>query len=296
MTDPACKIAHLALGAAGARLPIADALRLEPSRYGWSPKVDGAGVYWSTDRAGKLSTLLHRSGRPVTPAEADGLYGQPVGLPDSSGYAELECHTEAGIRARETRGWAALHMIDCARYAGRSISSLTFEQRHAKMHRWQSLTECYEPELGRLDWWTDDDRGRAHDPATGQYVVARPRDLRRLPIIPVYRGPDAARRLWDQVEAGDLEGMVAVALAAPLGARGSKRKVKPVEDIGVTILSFDARAASVSWKGVQFVVSAVNKVLRTGDIWDCRIDGWFESSVTPKFARLVSRRDDLSPC
>ena len=295
MTDPSRKLAHLALGAAGSRIPIADALRLPSARYGFSPKIDGAGVYWSTDRAGRLATLLHRSGRPVTPTESDGLYGQPIGLPDSSGFAELDCHTEAGIRARATRGWAALHLIDCARYAGRSISALTFEERHAKLHRWQALTECYEPEFGRMDWWTDDAHGRAHDPATGQYAVARPRDLRRLPIVPVYRGPGAARRLWDQVEAGDLEGMVAVALAAPLGARGSKKKVKTTENLDVTILSFDTRAASVAWKGVQFVVSAVNKQLRVGDVYRCAIDGWYESSTTPKFARLIARRDDLSP-
>src|SRR5204862_7288014 len=51
MTIP---LPHLALGAAAASIDPAKGLALSPSVWGWQPKIDGAFVRVSTDRAGRI--------------------------------------------------------------------------------------------------------------------------------------------------------------------------------------------------------------------------------------------------
>lgn len=283
---------HLELGGAGARLAPERGLALDPRRWAWQPKVDGTFVRAATDRDGRIASLLHRSGAHVSAADADGLVGLSLGLPDAVLLGELEAHTEAGVRARAARGWPALHLFDCARFLGRDVAARAYGERHGLLHRWQADVECY-GEVQRADWWTGDATGRAHD-ARGRFCRAVPRDLRRLPIVPLARGRGAAEALWrSHVEVGGGEGLVAVRLDAPLGARGAKRKVKASETLDCVVLSVGRAAARLSWRGLTFVVSAKGKTLAPGQVVEVACDGWYERRATPRFARIVSVRADL---
>lgn len=280
---------------AGTRLDPEKGLGLDHRRFAFQKKVDGAYVRVTTDRRGCIATLMLRSGEVVSTREADGLVGLALGLPDSVLHGELTSHTESGIRERQLLGYAAIHVFDASRMLGRSVAQLGYCERYGWLHRWQADVECY-GEIPRGDWWNTDDEGNAHDPATGRFVRPVPRDLRRLPIVPLHRGKGAGEQLWaSYVEREGGEGIVAVRLDAPLGAKNAKRKIKRSETLDVRIVEVGARAVRVEWRGHVFVVSAAKKAqLAVGEVWEMVADGWYETSVTPRFARLVRRRDDLA--
>src|SRR5688572_17632094 len=204
---------------AGARLSPEQGLELDPRRWGFQIKSDGEYADVCTDDAGIIVSIDARSGKPHDRAEVDGLLGLATGLPDAHLVGELEAGTEAGVRARAARGWTAIHLFDLARWRGADVAGEPYETRYSLLHRWQAAVECY-GEVPRRDWWTLDDQGDAHDRATGRYVRPVPHDLRRLPILPLVRGRGAAAQLWrEHVELAGGEGLVAVRLDAPLGAR-----------------------------------------------------------------------------
>jgi hypothetical protein len=277
---------------AGSRQSIATALELDPVRYAWQPKIDGCYVRVSTDRHGRIANVLTRAGN--TPREASEFLSLLAGPPDAVLHGELEAHTEAGIRVAGCRGWRNLHLFDCTRAHGRPISSLPYSQRWGELHRAQSVIES--EGAGRRSPWTVDDQGDAHDIATGRYMRPVPRDLRRVPIVPLMRGRSAGEELWRSfVEVGGGEGLVAVALDAPAGRRGAKRKVKATDTIDCRVLQIDGRNATLEHGGQRFVVSAKSKVQpRVGQVVEIAHDGWYESTVVPRFARMVRVRDDLT--
>lgn len=278
---------------AGSLLDPVAGTSLPHSRWAWQPKIDGCYVRLSTDRDGRIATMLHRDGHPVSRDNADGLLGLAIGVPDSILLGELEAMTDAGRRARETRGHALVHLFDVARMAGDDVSREPYETRYGWLHRWQAYLECIEPEVARVGVGAN---GTTRRSAGGRYAQARPRDLRRLPIVPLRRGPGAGEALWrEHVEIGGGEGLVAVDLRARLGARGAKRKIKQTDTIDCLVLSVGPRAATLAYRGHPFVVSAAGKVgreLRPGMVVECAHNGWYESGVTPKFARLVRTRPD----
>ena len=273
-----------------------DRLASLDARWACMPKLDGVYCTATTDRAGRIANLLYRSGGLVSHGDADGLRGQYVGLPDATIVGELEAQTEASVRARTTRGYALLHVFDVARLDGRSVASEPFSARYGLLHRWHAAVECYEPDVATAEHWRRDAAGLPHD-VLGRFCKPQRGALRRLPIVPLHRGAGSALALWSQfVERSGGEGVVACRLDAPLGKRGAKVKCKPVDTISATVLAVGPRAARLSYRGHPFVVSAAGKAARglaPGLVVDVRHDGWYESSVTPKFARIVRQRPDL---
>jgi len=68
---------------AGARLAPSAGLSLSPSRWAWQVKHDGAFCRLRTDAAGRIASLLMRSGRPFQTVDAADFIGLAIGLPNS---------------------------------------------------------------------------------------------------------------------------------------------------------------------------------------------------------------------
>ena len=273
---------------AGARLAPTDGLQLDPARWAWMPKLDGAYARVTLDRRGRVAHVLSRAGAPL--AEARDLIGILAGPPDSVLHGELECHTEAGVRAAATRGWANLHLFDATRWHGEDVARRPYTDRYGLLHRAQAVIET--EGAGRRNPWVVDDEGDAHDPTTGRYVRPVPHDLRRLPVVPLARGRGAGERLWrEHVELGGGEGLVAVRLDAPAAARGAKRKIKDTDTLDCRVLASQGGVLVAEYGGRSF---AVRGVAAAGSIVEVAIDGWYETGATPRFPRLVRRRADLA--
>jgi hypothetical protein len=255
------------------------------------PKIDGVYARVSLDRRGRVSNVLTRAGSPL--AEARDLIGLSAGAPDSVLHGELEAHTEAGNRLANVRGWRALHLFDATRTHGRDISALPFSERYAELHRMQVEREI----AGRNTPWSDDDQGDAHDLRTGKYTRRIPRDVRRLPIVPLARGNGSAASLWaEHVDREGGEGLVAVRLDAPVRAHGGKRKIKATDTIDCRVVAAGGNAARLEYGGQVFVVSSRGRwsSLTVGMVVEVAHDGWYEAGVTPRFARIVRVRGDLT--
>lgn len=271
---------------AGARslIFLADALELG-GNIAYQPKLDGVMARLYTDAAGLVTRICLRNGRVAPPKWADGLVGVNVGLPSAVLHGELEASTEAGERAAATRGWRALHAFDVSSIGRVQLEHRPYHERYDALRQWQDGAYV-------ADWWRVDGQGDAHD-ERGRYARPVPRDLRRLPLVPMVRGRAAAESLWHQVETGHLEGMVVVRLDSAMGKRGAKRKVKPTDTIDCVVLGSDGRTAELDWRGHRFFVSAVGRELRGGAIVEVRHNGWYERKVEPRFARIVRVRTDL---
>lgn len=270
----------------GARGPLTiEAAAKLGAGWAYQPKIDGCYARITTDRAGRVVRVLSRSGSPL-----HGLDGLATGMPAATLHAELEAHTEAGIRSAAATGYQRAWLFDATALDGRSISALPYSERYAALHGYQ-----VQAEMRREDPWQRDRRGDHHD-AAGRYCEAIPGDFRRFPIVPQHRGPTAARDLWrSHVEHGGGEGIVAVALKAPVGARNAKRKIKPTDTLDCRVASFDGTAAVLVYGGHTFAVSARGALeLRIGAVVEVAHSGWYETGVTPRFARIVRMRDDLA--
>jgi hypothetical protein len=272
-------------------------LSINFDKCGAMPKIDGCYVRAATDGHGRISTLTYRSGSQVSQADADGLHGLYTGIADSVLLGELTAQSERGIRQRQLLGYAQLHVFDVARFNGDDVSSQPFAERYAALHRWQSWIECMEPDAARHDTWQSDGV-RLHDKRSGRFTRELPRDLRRLPIVPLVRGRDGARDLWNAyVERDGGEGVVVVNLDAPLGAKGSKRKCRATDTIDATVIEIGGGAAVLSWAGRTFACSARGKIaseLRAGDLVEVLHNGYGERSSLPQHARIIRKRFDLT--
>lgn len=274
---------------AGARLTPERGLALDPRRWGWQPKVDGCYARVSLDRRGCVSNVLSRAGAPI--AAAAELLGIVAGPPDSVLHGELEAHTEAGARAAAGRGWRLLHLFDCTRCAGADVARAPYTERYGMLHRMQAELELG----GRANPWVRDDQGDHHDVRTGRYCRTIPRDVRRFPVVTLARGAGAGERLWrEHVDLGGGEGAVAVRLDAPAGARSGKRKIKSADTIDAVVIAGDTRAVVLAYGGHRFAVSAGGRVYTAGELVEVAHDGWYESAVMPRFARILRARRDLS--
>ncbi len=273
---------------AGARLAPERGLALPHLAWAWQPKIDGTYARVTLDGRGRVLRVMSRSGSPLQ-AAAD-LVGIIAGPPDSVLHGELEAHTEAGVRHANTRGWAALHLFDASRLDGRDVSREPYAARYGALHRAQAQLE--DRGDGRRCDWTDDATGRHHAARDGRFVAAIPRDLRRLPIVPMARGRAAGESLWrSHVEVGGGEGLVAVRLDAPLGARGAKRKIKATDTIDAVCVASTPGGSTLSYAGQTF---AVGSVCQVGAVVEVAHDGWYESAAVPRFPRVLRSRDDLS--
>ncbi len=264
------------------------ALALDPDRWGWQPKIDGAYAAAELDAAGRIAKVTSRAGLALR-AAAD-LIGIVAGPPNSLLVGELDAETEAGLRAAAARGWAALHLFDCLRFDGVDVADLGYHQRWGLLHRGQSILEG--AGAGRARTWTTDVTGRAHG-GRGRFVRAVPRDLRRLPVVPLARGAAGARELWrSHVEVGGGEGLVAVRLDARAAGRGAKRKVKITDTLDAVVVDADDTAAVLTAHGRVFTVGTSSRPPR-GAVVELAHHGWYETGSGPRFARIVRVRDDV---
>jgi hypothetical protein len=278
---------------AGARgtLDVSSAARLAPSRYALQPKVDGMYVELALDSEGRIARVTSRTGAEVASSLTGHLLGAWVGAPGAVLAGELEAHTEAGNRAALARGWRAVHLFDALRGAGgEPLASLPYRARRDALWRMQSAVQC---EAGSDRPWRAEAEGRLRGPG-GRFCRAVPRSWRLTPIVEQLR-PERAAELWARAEVGELEGFVAVALDAPLGARNGKRKVKPTSTIDATVVDLDARRARLLWCGYTFIVSRGRFEIAIGDIVEVAHSGFYEREVIPRFARIVRVRHDLTP-
>jgi hypothetical protein len=137
-----------------------------------------------------------------------------------------------------------------------------------------------------------DINGVAHDLATGRFIEDLPRDWRLTPIVEQHSIAKASE-LWSLATSGQIEGLVLVDQAAPLGKRGAKRKVKPTDTLDATVVSADSKAVRVVWAGHSFMLGQTKAQAKPGDVVEVKYDGFYECRVIPKFARIVRVRNDL---
>jgi hypothetical protein len=272
-------------GGASGRTTLAQTASLPWQRFAATPKIDGAYASVRTDELGRIASIVSRNGNPFSTLEAGHLLGIATGLPSAHLAGELEACTEASIAARTRRGYALLHLFDCLALDGRSLAALPFSDRYGTLHRGQALAE----QGGRIGP-PRDHRGDAHGP-DGRYIVDLPRDVRLTPIVELRRGRNAIASCYEEVIAAGGEGVVVVALDAPLGARGSKRKLKPVSEIDAVTLASDRHAAIVSYRGRTFNVATTRRPL-PGQVVAIQHDGVYASGE-PRHARVTRVRDDL---
>jgi hypothetical protein len=272
-------------GGASGRTTLAAAASLPWQRFAAMPKRDGAYAAVRTDELGRIASIVSRNGNPFSTLEAGHLLGVQTGLPSAQLAGELDTHTEAGIAARTVRGYALLHLFDLLALDGRSLAALPYEQRYGALHRGQALAE----RGGRIGPPVDH-CGDAHGP-DGRYVVDLPRDTRLTPIVPLVRGRGAIVDCYERTVAAGGEGVVVVALDAPLGRRRSKVKLKPTQEIDAIVLAADRHAAIVSHRGRTFAVGTVRQPA-VGAIVEVAHDGEYASGI-PRFPRVTRVREDL---
>jgi len=275
---------------ATSKLDPSDLARL--TSHGFQVKHDGAYCVISTDAAGRIVRLTSRSGKEHDRSDCADLLGLPTGLPDSAIVGELEAQTERSIAARSARGYPLVHLFDIATWRGCPVAGEPYRTRNSLLHRWQAMAEL--GEVPRVDWWRTDRQGMAHDDR-GRYVRPVPRDLRRLPITRTVYGQSAARELLDQVAAADGEGIVAVRLDAPMGARSAKVKLKFSDALDCVVIAAQGGVAYVEHRRGKFTVAAGSKALAgltTGCIVEVTHEGWYQSGL-PRFPRIVRVRSDL---
>lgn len=272
---------------AGARLEPEKALALSADRWAFMKKIDGCYARVTLGANGCITSIVSRSGAELS--EARELLGIHAGPADSVLHGELECHTEAGNRIASERGWRLLHLFDVTRYAGADVSGDPFGKRYGLLHQAQAAIEL----AGLANEWTVDGNGDAHSKTSGRFVTPAPQDVRRLPIVQLARGADAAKQLWSSfVESERGEGLVAVRLDAPAGVRNAKRKVKATETLDCYVVSSVGRAARLAHEGCIFVVSASGLQLVPGACVEVACDGWYENGSGPRFARIIRERTD----
>lgn len=276
---------------ATSRLTESRAKALDPRRWTWQPKVDGAYAQLVTDSQGVLRFVRSRTGRVFGPGDVADLIGVETGHRDAVLIGELEAHTEVGIAAREARGYPLIHLYDAARLSGVDCAGLPYADRLAQLHRERSVAESE-----HVDPWQRVAGGRGrYSHEQKRFAAFVPRDHRRLPIVESRR--DFAS-LWEQHVAGSGgEGLVACRLDAKLGARASKYKVKPLETLSAVVVSRDRTHATLAYRGIRFGCSAQAKWcqgLVPGAVVDFACDGWGARSM-PRNPRLVRARWDLDP-
>ena len=248
------------------------------------PKLDGQYVEVHTDRDGIVFAVRSRTGRDV----ASDLIGVDSGLPYAQLAAELQAHTEAGVRAAALAGYQSAVVFDVIRLDGRRVAELPFAAR------WDAYGRALGAAMVRqTPHWRSDDSGRAHD-ASGRFVDRVPRGWRRLPPADTWSARHAERAWVDWVERGEwCEGLVVVAPGAPVGARAGRCKVKAVDTLDAVVARVDARRALVVWRGRSFTIGRAGAHVRPGDTVEIAYEGFYERGATPRFPRLTRVRHDL---
>ncbi len=272
---------------ASSRITRANLSRLGPA-FMVQPKVDGAYCHVHLGPTGCIQRISSRTGRDYGDANISGLVGQFVGWPGAVLIGELTAHTEAGNREAKTIGCRRVHLFDIAfGHSTQPLAHMSYSDRRDQLCSMQAQVEAHGPG----PTWTQTPEG-ARDLRSGRFSPQTLTGTALTPIVPQMRPCDAGE-MWAKVDAGELEGLVAVSLRAKLGARGSKRKCKATQTIDAVVVGVDTRAVSCIYAGQVFAVSRGKRDLKPGDQVEVALDGWYESSTTPRFARIIRRRADL---
>ena len=192
----------------------------------------------------------------------------------------------ASLAAIKDRGFRQIHLFDVIFDGTREMVDMPYRSRYAELHRSAAILE--QAETGRT--WSTDRKGQAHG-ADGRYSVRVPSGWRRAPVVEQVASVHA-ERLWDTHVGSGGEGLVVVALDAPMGARRSKRKCKVADTLDCEILDSDGKRAVCRWRGAEFTVGCAGKALRPGDVVEMLHDGWY-SERTPRFPRIVRIRPEM---
>lgn len=258
--------------------------------YAVQEKRDGAYARIHLDARGRIANVFSRAGVPFPAAQWADLRGALVGAPHAELVGELDAHTEAGAAAAARDG-LRIHLFDVIHDGRRRLVDRPYRERYRSLVWMQaeaaSRAEC--------SWWQDENHG-TRDRATGRWSreALGPGGIALAPPLELHR-PAAARQLWERAVAGELEGLVVVALDAPLGARRAKRKCKPRETLDARVVAVDRKAAILEAGPVRFTVSAraiADRDLKPDDVVEVAHEGWYSSGV-PRFARLLRLRSDL---
>jgi hypothetical protein len=259
------------------------------------PKLDGAYCTAVLDSEGCIVDLVSRRRRSFAASILDEFLGCRIGAPNSILVGELEAHTEAANRQAAVRGFRCLYLFDALVLDGHQLNQLPYRLRRDALLRDRAQLELA---AGDDRPWQTDVRGNFHSLNNGRFTQRCPRSWRRAPIIPQMSGHRAQQAWSEWVERDGGEGLVAVALQAPAGSRGSKRKVKATSSIDCTVVEVGKRSATVHWlaAGTFFSVGTSPAAgLTPGSIVEVSHDGFYERTGIPRFPRLVRRRHDLEP-
>ena len=272
------------------RVDLSELENLDRSRWVVQPKLDGMFAELRVGPGGKVHEVRSRTGRDVECDAARALIGCVVGYPGSILHGELEAHTSAGIAAAAARGYAVFHAFDAVQIGGLDIAEQPYRRRR---HELLSMLGDVENWLGSGRDWTHDRLGRAHG-SDGRFCRKDPRGWRRVREVPQYRLQDAGR-LWEEAVDGDLEGLVAVALNAPVGRRRSKLKIKPVDYLPSVVESCSDKRVVVRLPDQTIeVVARGGWQVQPGDVVDLAHEGHYVRGGL-RFARIESVRRDLAP-
>jgi ATP-dependent DNA ligase len=278
-------------GASG-KLAIEKVGKLDPRRYAVQVKHDGCFAQVHTDRHGRIERILSRTGEELGQAVTGDIMGCLVSAPHSVLHAELTAMTEAGRREAQALGHTQLHVFDAIRVGGTYLAREPYRTRRDWLMRAHAEAQLQSPDNGKP--WTFDQQGRAHKRSNGRYMAPTPRDWRRA--TPVEMLPlSAAGDLWERAQVGEIEGLVVVALDAPVGRKGSKRKVKPTDGIECVVVEVDARRAGLYWAAAQlhFVCGRGGHDLSAGQVVEVTSNGFYDTGL-PKFPRIARIRSDLA--
>lgn len=252
------------------------------------PKVDGQYAEAHTDSQGIIRRVVSRNGRSIKSE----LLGHYLGTPNSIILGELESHTERGIEQARARGYQQLHAFDAAMLNGASLQAQPYSARRDALYRAQA-SNYYE---SQLDTYSLDTHRRAHDRTSGAFVSKEARGWKRLPIVPQVPA-SMTEQLWaDYVSKLGGEGLVMVNTMSKLGARGSKRKLKPVDTLDCIVLQATSKRATVMLQGnasIVFTVGSSGWHLSKGTVIAVAHEGWYSGQLLPKFPRVQSLRSDL---
>ena len=261
-------------------------------RYVVQPKHDGCYSIITTDATGLINAIVMRSGE-LAPTDIRRDFSGVRWAPNSALVCELEAWTESANRLATARGYRIATILDALRVTGRDVSSAPYSARRDALFRAESLLVQDSDDRP----WTPDAAGNAHDVTTGHYKRPVPLSWRRMPIVE-QRPASAADTLWtDHVDRSGGEGIVVVALDAPIGRTRSKRKCRHSRTLDAVVVRCDPVRAMLSWAGGQFLASARSRAARgiaPGSIVEVKHDGFTERNGEPKHPRIVRLRPDLA--
>ena len=253
------------------------------------PKMDGAYCHVHLGPSGCIRRISSRSGADFGPNQTGSLIGQFVGYPNAVMIGELTAHTEAGVADALEFGAHRVHLFDMVHgYDAKPMARMPYSERRAELFRMQTRVEMFAP--GQT--WRQESHG-IRDRASGRFCSKTHRGIALTPIVDQVRAKHVGE-LWDRVQSGALEGLVAVAQSAPIGHRGAKRKCKLKDTLDALVLERGGKTALCYHMGAKFFVHIARRDVVPGDYVEIIHNGWYKGGTTPRFPRIGSIRDDLS--